>query len=96
MTRKTKSRKSILLRLVFFAFVLYAAVYLVDMQVTLTNRKSEIEALRTQYDEKYLANKELKRQLDAGTDEEELERIARDRLEYVAPDERVYIDISGS
>lgn len=96
MTRKPKSRKSILLRICVFAFVAYAAVYLVDMQVALTSRRQELEQLRVQYEVQRLANLELKRQLETGTDEEYIERVARDKLQFVDPDERIYYDISGS
>jgi len=76
--------------------VAYAAVLLIDLQVTLASRKQELAELQQQYEEKRIANKELELQLQQGMDEEYVERIAREKLDYVAPDEKVYIDISGS
>lgn len=91
-----KNRKSFVFRLCIFAFVVYAAVMLVDMQVTLADRNQELEQLALSYETQRLENKELERRLAAGVDDDYIERIARDELDYVYPDERVYIDISGS
>lgn len=96
MKQKKKNGKNIILRICIFAFVVYAAVQLVDMQITLGNRRQELEELRVRYETQRLANKDLERQLAQGVDEEYIERTAREKLEFVAPDERVYIDISGS
>lgn len=96
MARKKTSRKNLIFRICIFAFVAYAAVLLIDLQVTLASRKQELAELQQKYEEKRIANKELELQLQQGMDEEYVERIAREKLDYVAPDEKVYIDISGS
>lgn len=96
MVQKKKTNKNILLRLCIFAFVVYAAVTLVDMQVTLAARKEELAGLKQTYQDKFVENKDLERQLAVGTDEEYIERVARDKLDYVYPGDRVFIDISGS
>jgi cell division protein FtsB len=43
-----------------------------------------------------MINKDLMRSIEAGLDEETVERLARERLDYAYPDEIIYIDISGS
>ncbi len=91
-----QSRKSIVLRVCVFLFVAYAAVLLIDMQINLAGRRERLNALKEEYEEKRIANKELELALQQGMDEEYVERIAREKLDYVAPDEKVYIDISGS
>lgn len=52
--------------------------------------------LEQQYEIQRLENKELERQIAAGIDEEYITRVARDKLDYVYPDEKVFIDISGN
>ncbi|MDR2909457.1 MAG: septum formation initiator family protein [Oscillospiraceae bacterium] len=97
--RKKKDKppiKSIFVRICIFLFIAYAAVLLVDMQVSLAGQKQELNDLRILHEDQRLENKELERQLQQGADQEYIERIAREKLDYVAPDERVYIDISGS
>jgi len=96
MKKAQKGRKSIILRICIFVFVLYAGVQLVDMQINLSARRQELADLNVQYEIQRLANKDLERQLAEGVDEEYIERVAREKLEYVAEDEEVYIDISGS
>jgi len=91
-----KAKKSFILRICIFAFVVYAAVQLVDMQMSLGARKQELSELQVRLETQRLANKDLERQLAEGVDEEYIERVARERLEYVAPDETVFIDVSGS
>lgn len=96
MAKKKTARKSLIFRVCIFAFVAYAAVLLIDMQIKLAQSKQQLNDLREKYEVRRIANKELELQLAQGEDDESIERIAREKLDYVAPDERVYIDISGS
>ena len=95
--KNNKTRKrNILLRILLPIFAVYAVVVLVDRQMMLTERRQERDELLVQYERQRIDNKELERQLAAGLDEEYVERFARDYLGYVSPDERMFIDISGS
>jgi len=85
-----------LLRIGVFAFVIYASVLLIDMQINLANRRRQLVELEQRVEIQRIANKELERQLAQGMDQMYIERIARERLGFIAPDETVYIDISGS
>ena len=93
MKQKTSIRK-IIVRLFLAVFAVYAVISLVDMQVALARRKQELLELQTRLETTGFDNKDLKRRLATEMDEGEIERIARE-LGYVAPDERVFIDISG-
>jgi len=93
MKRKTSIRK-IVVRLFLAVFAVYAVISLVDMQVGLAQRKQELAELQVRLEITGFENKELKRRLSTEMDASEIERIARE-LGYVAPDERVFIDISG-
>ena len=93
---KKRGRKSFLLRIGVFAFVIYASVLLIDMQINLANRRRQLVELEQRVEIQRIANKELERQLAQGMDQMYIERIARERLGFIAPDETVYIDISGS
>lgn len=97
MAKETKkSRKNLLLRLVMPVLAAYAVVTLVDMQINLGQKNRELEELAAQVEAQRLANKELELELVTELDDDYIERYARDYLDYVAPDERVFIDISGS
>ena len=56
----------------------------------------ENAALEQQNEEQRIANKELERILSDGTEEEYIERIAREQLGFAYPEEQVLVDISGS
>ena len=94
--KRKKSRKSLVFKVVIFAFVAYAAMLLIDMQVTLAGRRQQLNELNNKYEIQRIANKELERHLAQDVDDEYIERIAREKLDYVAPDEKMYIDISGN
>jgi len=76
-------------------FAVYAALTLVDAQVRLAERRQELDVLEARYENRRLENKELERQLADDMTSEDIERIAREQLDFVAPDQRVFIDISG-
>ena len=69
------------------------AAYISD-QVEISSRRQELAAVQTQLTRQQADNEELNRLLE-GDDEEILERIARDTYGYAAPNERVFVDMSG-
>ena len=91
-----QGRGSLVLRICIFAFVVYAMVHLIDMQINTVSRRRQLVELEQRVEAQRIANRELERQLAHGLDEQYIERIARDRLGFIAPNETVYIDISGS
>ena len=91
-----KPNKSFLLRLCLAAFLAYAVMMLVDMQVSVASRRQQLDELTAKMETQRLTNKELERQLAMGVDDAYVERTARDRLDFVRPNEEVFIDISGS
>lgn len=93
---KKVTSKSLILRICVLAFTVYAAISLVEMQVEISARRQMLDELKKSVDIQKTANRELERQLDAGLTTEKIERIAREKLDYVYPNEKIYIDISGS
>lgn len=94
--KKKVGRKSLMLRLCIFAFVVYAVVLLIDMQIDIANRNRQLNELAQRVETQRISNKELERQLAMGMDQEHIERVARERLGFIAPDETVFVDVSGS
>lgn len=91
-----KNRKSLILRLCVFAFAVYAAIALAEMQSEITARRQMLDSIRQSNEVQRIINKDLRRRVEAGMDEETIERLARERLDFAYPDEKVFIDISGS
>ena len=89
-----KHRKSLILRLSVFAFIIYIAVVLINLQLQLSRQKATLASVTAQYQVQQSKNAEIKRVLSED-DSQYKESIARDKLGYAKPDERIYINVSG-
>ena len=84
-----------LLRIGAVALIAYLAVTLIVCQVDIMVKRQRLETLNAELSRQTEENTELKRLYSSGDNDAYIERIARDRLGYVSPDERIYIDMSG-
>lgn len=89
---KPKSKKFKVLRIAVVAFVAYTIVSFFVMQIDITNRQKSLDSINEELEQEQYLNKEMQSILDAGTNPEYIKRIAREKLGYVFPDERVFID----
>lgn len=92
--KKNKHSHRLVTRVILTVFAVYAVVSIIDIQVTLSQRRQELVELEARYNQKLVENKDIKRKIDDISNKDDLERIARENG-YVAPDELVIIDISG-
>ncbi|MEG0018942.1 MAG: septum formation initiator family protein [Oscillospiraceae bacterium] len=79
----------------FFALIAYLSVSLVSAQFELMTKKQELSALEQQEQRLKMENQDAQRLLDSEDENAYIERIARQRLGYANPNEKVYIDIQG-
>lgn len=91
-----KKKKGLFLRILTLCVLIYVAVSFVQLQVELSEKRGELALLEKQVEDQLLENQELRSLLDMRQDDAYIERVARDRLDYAYPDEKVYIDISGN
>lgn len=90
-----KQGGSIIWRIAVFAVSVYMIITLCGLWGELISKKSELNALETRRNEISAQIDELTALL--GSSEEEIvEKAARERLGYVYSDEQVYIDNSGN
>ena len=75
--------------------IVYLAVTLIISQVDVMVKRQELGSLNTDLARQMEQNTELERLISSGGEDEYMERIARDRLGYAAPGERIFIDMSG-
>ena len=89
-----KERRSFIV--VFFVVVLCAcfAISLFSIVKDINDVKEEIAAVEVVKEEKEAENEAYRDKINAGDKDEYVEEIARDKLGYVMPGERVYQDIS--
>ncbi len=82
-------------RIVIILFIVYAAYNLVSLQAKLNEKQAEYQTLQEQITEQTLENQRLGESSGEELDDEEIASIAREKLGYSLPGERVFIDITG-
>ncbi|MDO5602827.1 MAG: septum formation initiator family protein [Oscillospiraceae bacterium] len=98
MTKKKSGRKGgsgLLLKCSVYLLAGYLVVTLVGSQMDIMAKRQELADLQAQCLQQEAENTELQRLLSSGDAAENMERIAREKLGYTAPEEIVFIDVSG-
>ncbi|MCI2046811.1 MAG: septum formation initiator family protein [Faecalibacterium sp.] len=85
---------TLMLRCAFGILIVSMLAAYISNRVEIANRQQELSSLQAQLKQQNEENEELQRVLE-GNDDEILERIARDTYGYAAPNERVFVDMSG-
>lgn len=87
----------VLLCAVIVAFSAYVSVTLISLHMQIAGKKAELEAINTEISVQQIKNTEMKKLHDYSDEEfsDYVEQIARDDLDYVAPGERVFVNVSG-
>jgi cell division protein DivIC len=81
--------------LAVFAFIIYIAVTLINLQFQISKGKATLGSVTAQVSEQQGKNAEIERFLSEN-DSQYKESIARDKLGYAKPDERIFVNVSGS
>ena len=92
--RRTKKTK--ILRLALLVFAVYVVSYFIIMQIDIENRRTELLAIEDELKKEEYINKELTSILKFGKSNEYIMKIAREKLGYVFPEERVFVDSGNS
>ena len=96
MKRKKHFLSGLMLRAAAVCAGVYLIVGIVVNQVSISSKQQALDSVQQQLETQQAENEELERVLTSGSEEEIVERVARDRLGYARPDERVFVDVSGS
>ena len=75
--------------------IIYLSINLISAQFELMTKKQELANIQAQKDRLQLEVADTQSLLDEDRDEVYIERIARERLGYANPGEKVYIDIQS-
>ncbi|HWP50893.1 MAG TPA: spore cortex biosynthesis protein YabQ [Clostridia bacterium] len=95
-SKRKKRKANWLVRLFMLCFVGFVAVSLIGMQVEVTSKRRQLLSLQQNVEQQKRINAETQRLLSGENDEEYIERVARDKLGYAYPDEKIFIDRSGN
>ncbi len=87
--------KRLLVSALVLVFCCYFVYTVIGQQVDLSRKNGEIRDLNAQVEAASRETDRLNEELESVNDPEYLERMAREKLGLVMPNERVYIDLSG-
>ncbi len=79
----------------YLALLLGIMAAYVSNQSLISSKKAELDTVNEQKAQQQAQNEELASILD-GDEDEVLERVARDSYNYAAPNERIFVDVTGN
>ena len=84
-----------ILRLFFVLLLLSLLAAYISNQVAISSRRAELQTLNEQIAQQQTQNEEMERILSGDADEV-TEWVARDSYNYAAPNERIFVDVTGN
>ena len=84
-----------LMRLFFLLLLLSMLAAYISNQVTISSKRAELETLNEQIAQQKTENEEMQRILSGDADQI-TEWVARDSYNYAAPNERIFVDVTGN
>ena len=97
-SRKKRKKNTVwrgLLRLFFVLLLLSLLAAYISNQVAISSKRAELETLKEQIEQQQTQNEEMERIL-IGDADGVTEWIARDSYNYAAPNERIFVDVTGN
>ena len=93
--RKKKVVVKTLVRVFFVLLLLSMLAAYISNQVSISSKRAELDTLNEQIDQQKTENEEMQRIL-SGDSDQITEWVARDYYNYAAPNERIFVDVTGS
>ena len=93
--RKKKVVVKTLVRVFFVLLLLSMLAAYISNQVTISSKRAELDTLNEQIAQQKTENEEMQRIL-SGDAAQITEWVARDSYNYAAPNERIFVDVTGS
>ncbi len=93
-SKYTRRRKILFVGL--FLVCAYFAVSIITTQIDNYKQRKQLMAINAEIEEQKLENDELMRIVDSSDEADYIEQIAREKLGYAAPGERVFVDVAGT
>lgn len=93
--RKKKVVVKTLVRVLFVLLLLSMLAAYISNQVTISSKRAELDTLNEQIAQQKTENEEMQRILNGNADQI-TEWVARDSYNYAAPNERIFVDVTGN
>ena len=98
LSRRRRKKKTLLggvFRLFLVLLLLSMLAAYISNQVSIRSKKAELQTLQEQVDQQKTQNEEMQRIL-SGDSDDVTEWVARDSYNYAAPNERIFVDVTGN
>ena len=92
--RKNKVVWRAVFRLFFILLLLSMLAAYISNRVTISSKRAELDTLNDQIAQQQTENQEMERILSGDADQI-TEWVARDSYNYAAPNERIFVDVTG-
>lgn len=96
MKHKPKKQRSVILRILVLGICAYMTVTLGSLWNNLNDSKTVLNELKEQYAQQENEIEQLRSMLESDSNNQIIEKAARERLGYIYSDEQIFIDISGN
>lgn len=93
-TEKKEQKFSFILLVGLLFLVGYFAISFINVRMNINDRQKQVAQLKSQLEQQQADNARLQTVIDGGDQEEYIERIAREKLGYVMPGEKVYYNVT--
>ena len=89
---------SLLLKVAVLCFSCFMVTMLVGQQISISQKKDELQQLKNELKEQQVVNDELRYDLNEenADNTDYAEKVARRELDYVKPGERVFYNVGGN
>lgn len=91
---KRKQTKSFILTLALVLLVGYFVITIVGLQLSIKERQDVLEQKNSAYEEQLEQNERLQAIVDNEDKSEYMEQIAREKLGFIKPNEKVFYDVT--
>ncbi|MPM25270.1 Cell division protein FtsL [bioreactor metagenome] len=88
-------RRGLLLKAILLVFFVYASAQIIELQIQIYEKKQAIAEYQVANEELETANESKQNDIDKGLTDEQVEKIAREKLGLASPDETVFVGVPG-
>lgn len=90
-----RKHKNLCFKFIFSIFSFYCVWNIIFTQVEIKKQTKQLQAIKKQYQNQIDLNEEYENIIKLETNDEYIKRVAREKLDFISQDERVFIDISS-
>ena len=91
---KKKQSRSFILTLGLVLLVGYCVITIIGLQLSIRERKGVLEQMQSAYEQQLEQNDRLQAIVDSEDKSDYIEQIAREKLGFVMPGEKVFYDVT--